>query len=459
MALDTRLIGRALGLANPVDIGKALDPAIEKGERRFAEQRARREREQVRARKEQIRQEDNTAKSISLLSNINEAGVAPNLRSYISKNAQIIRNEAIEKIKAAKTPAEKIAATMEANQKIGTLAAQSSDFNKYLQNFADLKPEDISKLNQEGIGEQATNILDGNFKITDDGKFDFGNGKIADFNQVINTNYINKRSDKYLELLKIADNVGTKYGLAGTTSGFFKDKLQNSLSTVKMSDLDLMSVAVDHFGIEDFKGAEANLIERIKEDFDADGDIDDVGLRTQLRQAINNRIQAASESVYSKAKAEYNKKVVVKNQKEDLFIKNEADKIYKTLVKATGPAQTGTGDIDKGLFVNKKLFGGYVIDSKNTPIKQDGNMLAIPVATGTDSVEYKEIDLSNYNEVNNLMRELLVQKYGADANTDAILRIMPEVIGEFDPNWQMGGSMIMPKEPANNNEINNEFAK
>ena len=459
MALDTRLIGRALGLANPVDIGKALDPAIEKGERRFAEQRARREREQVRARKEQIRQEDNTAKSISLLSNINEAGVAPNLRSYISKNAQIIRNEAIEKIKAAKTPAEKIAATMEANQKIGTLAAQSSDFNKYLQNFADLKPEDISKLNQEGIGEQATNILDGNFKITDDGKFDFGNGKIADFNQVINTNYINKRSDKYLELLKIADNVGTKYGLAGTTSGFFKDKLQNSLSTVKMSDLDLMSVAVDHFGIEDFKGAEANLIERIKEDFDADGDIDDVGLRTQLRQAINNRIQAASESVYSKAKAEYNKKVVVKNQKEDLFIKNEADKIYKTLVKATGPAQTGTGDIDKGLFVNKKLFGGYVIDSKDTPIRQDGNMLAIPVATGTDSVEYKEIDLSNYNEVNNLMRELLVQKYGADANTDAILRIMPEVIGEFDPNWQMGGSMIMPKEPANNNEINNEFAK
>ena len=85
---------------------------------------------------------------------------------------------------------------MEANQKIGTLAAQSSDFNKYLQNFADLKPEDISKLNQEGIGAQVTSILNGNFKITNDGKFDFGNGRVADFNQVVNTNYINKRSDK-----------------------------------------------------------------------------------------------------------------------------------------------------------------------------------------------------------------------------------------------------------------------
>ena len=86
MALDTRLIGKALGLADPIDIGRALEPAIQKGERRFAEERARQEREQVRARQEQIRQEENTAKAISLMSNINEAGVAPNLRSYISKN-------------------------------------------------------------------------------------------------------------------------------------------------------------------------------------------------------------------------------------------------------------------------------------------------------------------------------------------------------------------------------------
>jgi hypothetical protein len=458
MALDTRLIGQALGLGRPANVAGALEPAMQKGEKIFAEQRARREREQVRARQEQIRQENNTAKAVGLLQNIDESGVATNLRPYITQNALKIRNEAIEKIKAAKTPAEKLTATMDANAKIGALAAQSSDFNNYLKNFADLKPEDISKLNQEGLGEQITSILDGKYEVTSDGKFNFGNGKIADFNQVVNTNYINKRSDKYLELLKIADNVGTKYGLAGTSSGFFKDKLQNSLSTVEMSDLDLMSVAVDHFGIEDFKGEELKLVERVKEDFDEDGDIDDVELRTQLREAINGRIQAASETVFGKAKAEYDKKVAVKNQKEDSFIKNEADKIYKTLVKATGPAQTGAGDIDKGLFVNKKLFGGYVIDSKDTPIRQDGNMLALPLAVGKEDVEYKEIDLSNYNEVDNLMRELLVQKYGADANTDAILRIMPQVIGEFDPNWQMGGTMIMPK-GKENNEINNEFAE
>lgn len=463
MALDTRLIGQALGLGRPADVAGAIEPAMQKGEKIFAEQRARREREQVRARQEQIRQENNTAKAVGLLESIDESGVAANLRPYITQNALKIRNEALEKIKAAKTPAEKLTATMEANTKIGSLAAQSSDFNNYLKNFADLKPEDISKLNQEGLGEQITAVLDGKYEVTTDGKFNFGNGKIADFGQVVNTNYINKRSDKYLELLKIADNVGTKYGLAGTSNGFFKDKLQNSLSTVEMSDLDLMSVAVDHFGIEDFNEIAkdkigGNLLERVKEDFDADGDIDDVKLRTQLREAINGRIQSASETVFGKAKAEYDKKVNIKNKKEDSFIKNEADKIYKTLIKATGPAQTGTGDLDKGLFVNKKLFGGYVIDSKDNPIRQDGNMLAIPLAVGKEDVEYKEIDLSNYNEVDNLMRELLVQKYGTDANTDAILRIMPQVIGEFDPNWQMGGTMMMPKKQANDNTINTDFS-
>tara|TARA_B100001939_G_scaffold157556_1_gene136192 strand:- start:11344 stop:12678 length:1335 start_codon:yes stop_codon:yes gene_type:complete len=410
MALDTRLIGRALGLANPVDIGKALDPAIEKGERRFAEQRARREREQVRARKEQMRQEDNTAKSISLLSNINEAGVAPNLRSYISKNAQIIRNEAIEKIKAAKTPAEKIAATMEANQKIGTLAAQSSDFNKYLQNFADLKPEDISKLNQEGIGEQATNILDGNFKITDDGKFDFGNGRIVDFNQVVNTNYINKRSDKYLELLKIADNTASKFGLQGVSNEFFKDKLKGQLSTVEMSDLDLMSVAVDHFGIEDFKEVAldkigGSLIERVKEDFDADGDIDDVALRTQLREAINSRIQAASESVYSKAKAEYDKKIKISTStrggSKQALAADRAMRLYKAA-------------INNPSVLIKEISSGQEFTKKGNTVQMQSR------DDDNNIVDNQAYNLSTPEGLKGFLADFGRAKYGSDADFDLI---------------------------------------
>lgn len=346
MALDTRLIGQALGLGKPADVAGALEPAMQKGEKIFAEQRARREREQVRARQEQIRQENNTAKAVGLLESIDESGVAANLRPYITQNALKIRNEALEKIKAAKTPAEKLTATMEANTKIGSLAAQSSDFNNYLKNFADLKPEDISKLNQEGLGEQITAVLDGKYEVTTDGKFNFGNGKIADFSQVVNTNYINKRSDKYLELLKIADNVGTKYGLAGTSNGFFKDKLQNSLSTVEMSDLDLMSVAVDHFGIEDFNEIAkdkigGNLLERVKEDFDADGDIDDVALRTQLREAINGKIQAASETVFGKAKAEYDKKVSIDNAGKIKPSYTDADEMLQSVYNKMPQALSG----------------------------------------------------------------------------------------------------------------------
>lgn len=407
MALDTRLIGQALGLGRPADVAGALEPAMQKGEKIFAEQRARREREQVRARQEQIRQENNTAKAIGLLQNIDESGVAANLRPYITQNALKIRNEALEKIKAAKTPAEKLTATMEANDKIGSLAAQSNDFNNYLKNFTDLKPEDISKLNQEGLGEQITAVLDGKYEVTSDGKFNFGNGKIADFNQVVNTNYINKRSDKYLELLKIADNVGTKYGLAGTSSGFFKDKLENSLSTVEMSDLDLMSVAVDHFGIEDFKeiayDEAGSLIERVKEDFDGDGDIDDVKLRTQLRKAINGRIQAASEDVFGKAKAEYDKKVRIKPP-------TATETKEKQRVS---DLQTFIADFER----NKSLFG---IDKNPAGVFTGKINIEDPnLAKSLSQINYEIVDKFATSEDDPTLTSIRIKKMG-DPNSRAI---------------------------------------
>ena len=469
MALDTRLIGQALGLGRPADVAGALEPAMQKGEKIFAEQRARREREQVRARQEQIRQENNTAKAVGLLESIDESGVAANLRPYITQNALKIRNEALEKIKAAKTPAEKLTATMEANAKIGSLAAKSSDFNKYLANFNGLKGEDVSAVNKKDIGIQIGKILDGNFKITEDGKFDFEDGRGAvDFNSVISTNYINKRSDTYLKLMDKANKIGMEAGIKGLGQEAYGTLLEQGIASVEMSDLDALSVAIDHMKMDEIfiDGIDTKLlVESLKEDFEDDNTINNKGnaeKMAKLKQGILDSVKKAglsSKSSYSTLKAEYDSRVRIKNKKEDSFIKNEADKIYKTLIKATGPAQTGTGDLDKGLFVNKKLFGGYVIDSKNNPIRQDGNMLAIPLAVGKEDVEYKEIDLSNYNEVDNLMRELLVQKYGADANTDAILRIMPQVIGEFDPNWQMGGGTIMPKSnQSNENSLNlNEY--
>ena len=431
MALDTRLIGQALGLGRPADVAKAIEPAIQKGEKIFAEQRARREREEVRNRQEQVRQENNTAKAIGLLQNIDESGIAANLRPYITQNALKIRNEALEKIKAAKTPAEKLTATMEANDRIGSLAAQSSDFNNYLKNFADLKPEDISKLNQEGLGQQITAVLDGKYEVTSDGKFNFGNGKIADFDQVVNTNYINKRSNKYLELLKIADNVGTKYGLAGTSSGFFKDKLENSLSTVEMSDLDLMSVAVDHFGIEDFKEIAkdklgGNLIERVKEDFDADGDIDDVKLRTQLREAINGRIQAASEDVFGKAKAEYDEKVRIKpptatETKEKQRVSDlktfmadfERNKSLFGIDKNTAGVFTGKINIEDPNLAKSLSQINYEIVDKFATSEDDPTLTSIRIKKMSDP-NSKAIEIQP-NESAQIFARKLMEDRGADA--------------------------------------------
>lgn len=444
MALDTRLIGKALGLGDVADVSKAMDPAIARGERIFAEQRARKEREQVRARQEQIRQENNTAKAIGLLENVNEAGVASNLRPYIMKNAMNIRNEAMEKIKLAKTPAEKIAATAEANAKIGALAAQSSDFNKYLKNNADIRPDDISKLNQEGIGAQITNILEGKFTITEDGKFDFGNGNIADFDKVINTNYINKRSDKYLELLTKADKTARQFGLKGVSKGFFKDTLKGSLNTVEMSDLDLMSVAVDHFGIDDFKGEELKLVERVKEDFDADGDIDDVKIRTQLRELINSRIEAASETVYGTAKKEYDSKVkpTTAQTKEQ---KRKADLL--TFMKDF--------ERNKGLFkIGKNKAGVFTgkIDIEDPNVEKAFNQLNYEVvekfAKSEDDPTLTSITVKRIGEPDSRAIEILP---GESAQVFA-RKLMEDRGGTAEEAYQYGYQFSIPE------EINNDFA-
>ena len=323
MALDTRLIGQALGLGRPADVAGAIEPAIQKGEKIFAEQRARREREQVRAREEQVRQENNTAKATSLLSTIDESGVAANLRPYVMKNAQIIRNKAIEKIKAAETPAEKIAITMEANQEIGKLAAKNADFNKYLANFDGLKGEDVSAINKKDIGIQIGKVLDGNFKITEDGKFDFEDGRGAvDFNSVISTNYINKRSDTYLKLMDKANKIGMEAGIKGLGQEAYGTLLEQGIASVEMSDLDALSVAIDHMKMDEIfiDGIDTKLlVESLKEDFEDDNTINNKGnaeKMAKLKQGILDSVKKAglsSKSSYSTLKAEYDKKVSIDN--------------------------------------------------------------------------------------------------------------------------------------------------
>lgn len=401
MALDTRLIGKALGLGDPADIIGATEPAMQKGERIFAEQRARAEREQVRARREEIRLEDNNARAVGLLRNLDESGIAQNLRPYMIKNANIIRDEALEKIKVAQTPAEKIAATQEANQKINQLAAKSNDFNKYLANFDGLTQDDVSKLNQEGIGEQVGNILKGNFSITEDGNFNIG-GQIASFEDVINTNYINKRSKKFLELLQVGNKVASTYGLQGVSDEFYKTELENSLKAVEMSDLDLLSVAVDYFGIKDFEGEARGLVERVKEDFDKDGDIDDVEARTELRSIINSRIKSAADEVFGLSKNEYNKKSAIEEYK-----KSRPSASYSRSIKSAVALKNKIIAERKNLGFEINPAGVIVGGSAQQPLElfeknKEGEYIMETVGTGKEKEEIKVLSPKLQKTLDNL---------------------------------------------------------
>lgn len=317
MALDTRLIGKALGLADPVDVGKAFEPAIQRGEKIFAEQRARREREEVRARKEQIRQEDNTARAINVLSNIDPSGVAAEFRPVVMKAAKKVRQRAIDAIKASNNPVQQAEIAAAAEREISMIKGMSNDYNAYVADIADITPDDISKINAPELSDHVGKMIRGEFEITDDFKFDFKDGKDAsNWSDVINKKYINKRSDKYLELLDVANKTAIKFGSDGSSRQFYMDNLNNGLDAVKLSDLDALSVLIDHIGYNDPKKIDPNnipLIERAKEDFDEDGRIDNIKDKAALRDLIKTTIKGAYESTFLSNKAEYDRKLKIKN--------------------------------------------------------------------------------------------------------------------------------------------------
>ena len=317
MALDTRLIGQALGLGRPADVAGAMEPAIQKGEKIFAEQRARREREQVRARKEQIRQEDNTARAINVLSNIDPSGVAAEFRPVVMKAAKKVRQRSIDAIKASNNPVQQAEIAAAAEREISMIKGMSNDYNAYVADIADVTPDDISKINAPELSDHVGKMIRGEFEITDDFKFDFKDGKdTSNWSDVINKKYINKRSDKYLELLNVANKTAIKFGSDGSSRQFYMDNLNNGLDAVKLSDLDALSVLIDHVGYDDPKKINPNnipLIERAKEDFDEDGRIDNIKDKAALRDLIKTTIKGAYESTFLSNKAEYDRKLKIKN--------------------------------------------------------------------------------------------------------------------------------------------------
>lgn len=283
------------------DVSGAVESAVLRGEQALLRRRA-----------EEQRLAENNARAIAQIPQFDESQVPMQMRGWAAGEAVKLREEAIGAINNPDLgPVEKQMAISNAVAKINGVAAQVNDFKQWVVNVADLQQEDLSKLNSETLYSTINDIYEGNFAV-EDGQFIFNKGKenefSKDFNSLVNTRPITRRSDAYESQLKLLGEQFERYALQGWNEEEFDSKINQVLNDEKYTDSDIASIAVDELGLS------PELVKNIQDDFEDNGRLDTVNKQDLVNQ-IKNQYKSAAKTAYDRAKSLYDRKTAVKQTK------------------------------------------------------------------------------------------------------------------------------------------------
>lgn len=295
MALDTRLIAQAQSGGRPLDIAGAIAPAIGRAEQAFE-----------RRRREENRRKELQAQAIAQLPQLDESKVPPQMREWAMNQAATVRQKALETIRNKDLgPVERQLALSNAMSDVNKIAAQANDFKQWIVQFADIEStEELSNLNSPELLGKINDIYQGKFKVVGD-QFVFDDGTTKDFNALVNTRHISRRSDAFMNQLKTLGAEYEKYGLQGWDEKSFESKIDQELTSKKYTDADLASIAVDELDLPN------PFIKAIQDDFEDNGTIDDPNIKNQLLQQIKNKYKSAAKAAYDNARRLYKEKTKV----------------------------------------------------------------------------------------------------------------------------------------------------
>jgi hypothetical protein len=259
----------------------------------------------LRRKAEEQRLQENNARAIAQLPQLDESQVPMQMREWATGEAMKLRDEAISAISNPDlSPVEKQMAISQSIAKINSVAAKTNDFKQWIVNVADLQQEDLSKLNSETLYSRINDIYEGNFKVAD-GKFIFSDGEEKDFNSLVNTRPITRRSDAYQSQVKALGEQFEKYALQGWNEDEFNSKIDQVLSDEKYTDGDIASIAVDELGLS------PELAKNIQDDFEDNGRLDKVN-KEELVFKIKEQYKIAAKTAYDRAKSLYDRKTAIK---------------------------------------------------------------------------------------------------------------------------------------------------
>ena len=217
---NQQLIQGARDAANKfTDVTAAVDKAMARGEQALLRRRAiERQRQELQA------------QAIAQLPQLDTSKVPMQMRGYATTEAAKIRETALAAIQNKDlTPVERQLAIQEAISKVNEVATKSNDYKQWIANFAEIAEDDLSQLNDPILLNRVNDIYKGNFTVNEEGNFEFSDGSIKDFSQLVNTRPIMKRSDSYLNSLKVADQEFENYGLKGFSLENAQNKIKQEL--------------------------------------------------------------------------------------------------------------------------------------------------------------------------------------------------------------------------------------
>lgn len=290
MANQQLIRGARMAADQFTDVSGAVERAVLRGEQALLRRRA-----------EEQRLQENNARAIAQLPQLDQSKIPTQLRGWATGEAVKLREEAIAAINNPDFgPVEKQMAISNAIGKINGIATKAGDFKQWIANYADIQKDDFSELNTSDLTARMNDIFEGNFKVVD-GNFEFTDGTIKDFNEVVNTNFITRSDDVYLNQLQSLGPAFDELGVKGRGKETFEAVLQDEMNKVdKYSDIELASVAIDNLGQKDLLN---DILPALKEDMQ-DGKIDDpdnLGIRKKIIAAIENQFRFAAEERYKAA--------------------------------------------------------------------------------------------------------------------------------------------------------------
>tara|TARA_B100001287_G_scaffold276278_1_gene286524 strand:+ start:87 stop:2018 length:1932 start_codon:yes stop_codon:yes gene_type:complete len=312
---------------------KYMDPALSvrqavlRGEQAFL-------RRQALQRAEKEKSENFRLQLLSRMDMIKSSKLAPQLRDWSTNASLKVQEQFRNTLNDPNISKEdQIIAFQQYNASIDNIRTKNDQFKEWLENYALTENDLISDLNDPEQIAKIRAIGEGNFKVTEDGMFQIGEGddaEIVDIDNMLNSTEILKNFSGYKNLLAEFQMVGLDSGLKGLSEEFFNKQVDlkfNASSLNEMNNEGLASIVVDFIAkdsidpetIKDNQSQMAILSKALKEDYKDDGKLNQSteasknltseNYRDYLMGYIKDNVKAAIKDQYTTGYKEYQSKL------------------------------------------------------------------------------------------------------------------------------------------------------